>query len=134
MSVIQFRRLAHRPGAGDAKARHFMGLVSEQSLYNLDARMVELEVLPACKAYGLGVIPWSPLGGGLLGGVLEKIEKGRAPRRSKEKDVEEKRPQLEAWEASARTGRRNPPTWPWPGCCTTRLSPPRSSARARWTS
>ncbi|MGA2490958.1 MAG: aldo/keto reductase, partial [Anaerolineales bacterium] len=61
-----------------AQARHFMGLVSEQCLYNLDARMVELEVLPACKAYGLGVIPWSPLGGGLLGGVLEKIEKGRS--------------------------------------------------------
>jgi aryl-alcohol dehydrogenase-like predicted oxidoreductase len=60
-----------------ARSRHFMGLVSEQSLYNLDARMVELEVLPACQAYGLGVIPWSPLWGGLLGGVLEKIEKGR---------------------------------------------------------
>src|SRR4051812_556227 len=53
----------------EAKARNFMGLVSEQSLYNLNARMIELEVLPACEEYGLGVIPWSPLGGGLLGGV-----------------------------------------------------------------
>ena len=81
-----------------ARARHFMGLVSEQCLYNLDARMVELEVLPACKAYGLGVLPWSPLGGGLLGGVLEKIEKGRSASDEVKKNVEEKRPKLEAWE------------------------------------
>ncbi len=81
-----------------AKNRHFMGLVSEQSLYNLDARMVELEVLPACKAYGLGVIPWSPLWGGLLGGVLEKIEKGRRASDEMKKRIEANRPKLEAWE------------------------------------
>ncbi|HEX4512146.1 MAG TPA: aldo/keto reductase, partial [Polyangiaceae bacterium] len=51
-----------------AKARHFLGLVSEQSLYNLLDRTLELEVIPACEAYGLGVIPWSPLKGGVLGG------------------------------------------------------------------
>jgi aryl-alcohol dehydrogenase-like predicted oxidoreductase len=82
-----------------AKPRYFMGLVSEQSLYNLKARMVELEVLPACKAYGLGVIPWSPLAGGLLGGVLQKIEAGRRLEKDTQKEIEEKRPQLEAWEA-----------------------------------
>jgi aryl-alcohol dehydrogenase-like predicted oxidoreductase len=82
-----------------AKARHFMGLVSEQCLYNLDARTVEMEVLPACKAYGLGVIPWSPLGGGLLGGVLDKIEKGRRASDEMKKDIEENRPKLEKWEA-----------------------------------
>jgi aryl-alcohol dehydrogenase-like predicted oxidoreductase len=81
-----------------AKARHFMGLVSEQCLYNLDARMVEMEVLPACKAYGLGVIPWSPLWGGLLGGVLAKIEKGRRASDEMKKRIEENRPKLEAWE------------------------------------
>jgi aryl-alcohol dehydrogenase-like predicted oxidoreductase len=82
-----------------AKARHFMGLVSEQSLYNLNARMVELEVLPACKAYGLGVIPWSPLGGGMLGGMLQKIKEGRRAEKDTQKKIEGKRPQLEAWEA-----------------------------------
>ena len=51
-----------------AKQRHFLGLVSEQSLYNLTQRMIELEVLPAARHYGLGVLPWSPLGGGLLSG------------------------------------------------------------------
>ena len=55
-----------------AKARHFMGLVCEQSLYNLKDRMIELEVIPACREYGLGLIPWSPLAGGLLGGALAK--------------------------------------------------------------
>ena len=48
-----------------ARRRHTLGLVSEQSLYNLNARTVELEVLPACRAYGVGVLPWSPLGGGM---------------------------------------------------------------------
>jgi aryl-alcohol dehydrogenase-like predicted oxidoreductase len=49
-----------------AKARHFLGPVSEQSSYSLLTRMVELEVIPACRDYGLGFIPYSPLGGGLL--------------------------------------------------------------------
>ncbi|MEX2421041.1 MAG: aldo/keto reductase, partial [Actinomycetota bacterium] len=60
-----------------AKTRHFLGLVSEQCIYNLAARMVELEVLPACADYGMGVIPWSPLWRGLLAGVLEGPEGGR---------------------------------------------------------
>jgi aryl-alcohol dehydrogenase-like predicted oxidoreductase len=57
--------------------RGSVGLVSEQSLYNLTARTVELEVLPACEAYGVGVLPWSPLAGGLLGGGLKTATEGR---------------------------------------------------------
>jgi aryl-alcohol dehydrogenase-like predicted oxidoreductase len=57
----------------EASRRGMTGLVSEQSIYHLDNRMVELEVIPASEHYGLGLIPWSPLGGGLLGGVLGKI-------------------------------------------------------------
>ncbi|MDG2234324.1 MAG: aldo/keto reductase, partial [Ilumatobacter sp.] len=53
-----------------ARSRHFLGLVSEQSLYNLTERTIELEVIPACESYGLGLLPWSPLGGGILAGVL----------------------------------------------------------------
>jgi aryl-alcohol dehydrogenase-like predicted oxidoreductase len=52
---------------GAAAARNFLGLVSEQSLYNLNARMIELEVVPTCRAYGMGIIPWSPLAGGRVG-------------------------------------------------------------------
>ena len=81
-----------------ARHRHFLGLVSEQSLYNLNARMAELEVIPACRQYGLGLIPWSPLAGGLLGGALEKAAEGR---RSKI-DVEPHRAKLERWEALCR--------------------------------
>ncbi|MBX7134315.1 MAG: aldo/keto reductase [Fimbriimonadaceae bacterium] len=81
-----------------AKARNFLGLVSEQPVYNLNRRMVELDVLPACENYGLGVMPWSPLAGGLLGGVLEKIESGRRASEAIQKQVDEHRPQLQAWE------------------------------------
>ncbi|MBO1269653.1 aldo/keto reductase [Arthrobacter cavernae] len=59
-----------------ARRRHYTGLVSEQSIYNLLTRQVELEVIPAAQQYGLGLIPWSPLHGGLLGGVLKKEQQG----------------------------------------------------------
>jgi aryl-alcohol dehydrogenase-like predicted oxidoreductase len=61
-----------------ASSRNFLGLVCEQSLYNLIDRTVELEVIPACKEYGLGLIPWSPLKSGVLGGILKKAEGRRA--------------------------------------------------------
>lgn len=81
-----------------ASRRGFLGLVSEQSKFSLAARMVELEVLPACRAYGLGVIPWSPLDGGLLGGILQKQDKGRRAAADAQKRIELLRPQLQAWE------------------------------------
>lgn len=59
-----------------ARRRNYTGLVSEQSIYNLFMRQVELEVIPAAQQYGLGLIPWSPLQGGLLGGVLKKERDG----------------------------------------------------------
>jgi aryl-alcohol dehydrogenase-like predicted oxidoreductase len=79
-----------------AKARHFLGLVSEQSLYNLMARTIELEVLPACRDYGLGVIPWSPLAGGLLGGITTAGVRRNADRLQKR--IERNRAQLESFE------------------------------------
>ncbi len=81
-----------------AKARHFLGLVSEQSLYNLNARTIELEVVPASKFYGLGIIPWSPLAGGLLGGMLEKIESGRRSSERMQEGFEKERPKIQAYE------------------------------------
>ncbi|MCQ1947207.1 aldo/keto reductase [Arthrobacter sp. zg-Y1116] len=60
----------------NANRRNFAGLVSEQSIYNLINRSVELEVLPAAQQYGLGILPWSPLQGGLLGGILAKEADG----------------------------------------------------------
>jgi len=60
-----------------ATARHLLGLVSEQSIYNLTNRTVELEVLPACRAYGLGMLPWSPLAAGVLGGIATIGRVGR---------------------------------------------------------
>ena len=85
-----------------AKERHFLGLVSEQSLYNLTARTIELEVLPACRALGVGVIPWSPLGGGLLAGALQKADTGRRSGEGVQQKIEKFRPKLEAYESFCR--------------------------------
>jgi aryl-alcohol dehydrogenase-like predicted oxidoreductase len=81
-----------------AKERNFMGLVSEQSLYNLRDRTIELEVVPACRHFGLGIIPWSPLASGLLGGALEKAEQGRRAQEGVQKSIDEHRPQIEQYE------------------------------------
>lgn len=81
-----------------ATARTFMGLVSEQSPYNLTARTIELEVVPALRHYGIGLIPWSPLADGLLGGVLKKLEGGRRTTPRMQQTIERYRPQLEAYE------------------------------------
>jgi aryl-alcohol dehydrogenase-like predicted oxidoreductase len=85
---------------GAAAARNLIGLVSEQSLYNLMTRDIELEVLPAARAYGVGVIPWSPLQGGLLGGVLKKEQEGRRRLAGRaQQTLNEHRDQVEAFEA-----------------------------------
>ncbi|HLG77674.1 MAG TPA: aldo/keto reductase [Ktedonobacteraceae bacterium] len=80
-----------------ARSRHFLGLISEQSIYNLAARTVELEVLPACQSYGLGVVAWSPLSGGLLSGALQKAQSSRGTRI--QNMIEKHRGQLEAYES-----------------------------------
>lgn len=77
------------------------GLVSEQCLYNLAERRAEMEVIPAAQEYGLGVIPWSPLQGGLLGGVIKKETAGgrRASGRVAEALADaETRAQIQAYE------------------------------------
>ncbi|MFE9389668.1 aldo/keto reductase [Streptomyces sp. NPDC006784] len=67
----------HLAQANETAARRgCLGLVSEQCLYNLAERRAEMEVVPAAESYGLGVIPWSPLHGGLLGGALRKEREG----------------------------------------------------------
>lgn len=83
----------------EASKRGVNGLVSEQSVYNLTNRTVELEVIPACRHYGMGLIPWSPLAGGLVAGALEKRDVGRRGNESFQQSVENSRSQLEAYEA-----------------------------------
>ncbi len=85
-----------------AASRHFTGLVSEQSIYNLVTRDIELEVIPAAQHHGIGILPWSPLQGGLLGGVLGKDRDGRRRLEGRAKAaVEKNRPAIEAYEAFA---------------------------------
>jgi aryl-alcohol dehydrogenase-like predicted oxidoreductase len=85
-----------------AAARHFLGLVSEQSLYNLTERAIELEVIPACRSYGLGLIPWSPLAGGMLAGGLETAKGGRRISEMTRKRTEKHRARLDPYEALCR--------------------------------
>jgi aryl-alcohol dehydrogenase-like predicted oxidoreductase len=84
-----------------ARARHLLGLVSEQSLYNLIDRTIELEVIPACQSYGLGLLPWSPLKAGVLAG-LDKEREGRRTGDLAQRTIAKHRERLERYEAFCR--------------------------------
>ncbi len=81
-----------------AKRRNYLGLISEQSIYSLLDRQIELEVIPACEHYGLGLIPWSPLNGGLLGGILSGEHPGRRSSEGVGARLETHRSQIERYE------------------------------------
>jgi aryl-alcohol dehydrogenase-like predicted oxidoreductase len=81
-----------------AKSRHFLGLVSEQSRYNLLCRTPELEVIPACESYGLGLIPWGPLMGGVLAGAAAKAKSGRRSDGNAARDLKANLPKVMAYE------------------------------------
>ncbi len=83
----------------EASKRGMTGLVSEQSIYNLNNRMVELEVIPASRNYGMGLIPWSPLDGGLLAGAVDKSKQGRRSSESAVQKLEKNREKIEAYES-----------------------------------
>jgi aryl-alcohol dehydrogenase-like predicted oxidoreductase len=85
-----------------ARSRHFLGLVSEQSKYHLLERTVELEVVPACRAYGVGLIPWSPLAGGVLAGGSGDAREGRRRSQNAQALVERHREKLVRWEGLCR--------------------------------
>ncbi len=82
-----------------AKSRNFIGLVSEQCHYNLRVRKPEMETIPACLEYGLGLIPWSPLAGGVLGGKPKDGDSGRRNEGWTAEAIARDREQLDKWEA-----------------------------------
>lgn len=81
-----------------AKRRNFLGLVCEQSKYSLLQRDIELEVGPACADYGLGVIPWSPLAGGILGGVMNNQGGTRRMNEHAQATIAKNAEKLTVWE------------------------------------
>ena len=85
-----------------AKSRHFMGLVCEQPLYNLKVRTAEMDVLPACRDYGMGVIPWSPLASGLLAGTRGKEQAGRRGEEGVSKEMEKYAEKISQYEEFCR--------------------------------
>ena len=88
--------------------RGFLGLVSEQCIYSLADRTVELEVLPAARHFGLGVVPWSPLGGGMLAGILERTEGGRRAGEWAQTKLKKHRSAVTAYESFCRELGENP--------------------------
>lgn len=82
-----------------AKKRNFMGLVCEQTHYNLRVRKPEMEVIPACQDYGLGLIPWSPLAGGVLGGKPREGDTGRRNEGWTAEAIAKEAETLNKWEA-----------------------------------
>jgi aryl-alcohol dehydrogenase-like predicted oxidoreductase len=94
----------------EASKRGLAGLASEQSIYHLNNRILELEVIPACRHYGLGLIPWSPLAGGLLGGALAKLESGRRASEESMEEINKNRSKLERYEALCKELGESPAT------------------------
>jgi aryl-alcohol dehydrogenase-like predicted oxidoreductase len=86
-----------------ARTRHFLGLISEQCLYNLAERHVEEEVIPAAMHYGVGIIAWSPLFRGLLGGILAKQSRGRSASEQTQLLLARHRDRIERYEAFCAT-------------------------------
>jgi aryl-alcohol dehydrogenase-like predicted oxidoreductase len=82
-----------------AGLRHELGLASEQSPYNLLQRSIELEVIPAVQEYGMGLIAYSPLAGGLLAGAIEKVTEGRRSQGYMVEEIDSNRPRLDQWES-----------------------------------
>ena len=94
-----------------AADRHLLGLASEQCVYNLFTRHAELEVIPAANAYGIAVLVWSPLHGGLLGGVLRKLADGTAVKSAQGRAalaLERHRDAIAAYEAFCAEAGRDP--------------------------
>src|SRR3954453_23354747 len=85
-----------------ASARHFVGLTSEQSLYNLAGGAVEMELCPALRPLGIGLIPYSPLHAGVLAGTLQALREGRVSDDSARQRIETYRDQLEPYEELCR--------------------------------
>lgn len=85
-----------------ADERHFLGLVSEQSRYSLPVRAIELEVIPACRALGIGILPYGPLRGGILAGGTQDATAGRRSTEGARKLFEQHKTQIEAYEGLCR--------------------------------
>jgi len=81
-----------------ARSRHFMGLACEQTRYNLLCRTPELEVIPACRQYGVGLIPWGPLMGGVLAGAAAKAKSGRRADGNAARDLKKNLKAVQAYE------------------------------------
>lgn len=91
-----------------ANNRNLLGIVSEQSLYNLSNRAIESEVIPALRYYNIGLIPWSPIGMGLLGGDFDQSQEGRRLSGQLESGFEQHKGQLEQYKVLCKEIKEEP--------------------------
>ncbi len=86
-----------------AKARNIFGFITEQSSYSLLNRFIELEVVPAAREFGIGILSYMPLAGGILTGKKQAVKGSRTEfvTREFEYDMEESE-QLPAYSALCR--------------------------------
>ncbi len=91
-----------------ARHRNHNGLISEQSLYNLTNRMIELEVIPACRKFGIGIVPWSPLAEGILAGIFGTNDGVRKKTDAVQKALEQHRHKVEEYEVFCASTGKNP--------------------------
>ena len=107
-----------------AASRNLLGLASEQSLYNLAQRTIELEVIPALRHYRVGLLPYGPLGAGLLGGVLRGAAQGRGSSLPLKRGSPSCARNWKPTKRSAMNWAKRLPSWRSRGCSTIRSSPP----------
>ena len=77
---------------------HTVGLATEQSLYNLTERTIELEVIPAVQEYGMGLICLEPARGRLAGGGAQEGRRGSPLLRILQDEIDKDRDRLERYE------------------------------------
>ena len=107
----------HIAGANEAAARGTPRSGVRAEPVQPDARTIELEVVPACQDYGIGILPWSPLAGGMLAGALAGPNRGAdEPPRAAAGERVGCAPPPRLGEGLRRARRTSRPTLPWPGC------------------
>ena len=111
-----------------AVANHLSRPVTLQPQYNLLVREIEWEIVPACQAEGLGLLPWSPLGGGWLTGKYRRDERPVGATRLGENPTGVSKPtggaapssgpgtSLLPWRPWPPAGAAPWPRWHWRGC------------------
>ena len=70
-------------GLATSERLNLVHYVSEQPPYSLVDRRIENEIVPICQKYGVSILPWSPMAGGILAGRYNANGAGSTPENSR---------------------------------------------------